>query len=345
MTIATTENNTLSLVEEQSWWTDRQIAGLRQVGIDQATDGDLLVFFHVCQRTGLDPFARQIHMVSRNAKDENDRWIKKWTIQTGIDGFRLIADRADRRDGTLREYEDAVWFDAEGNHYEVWTKATAPSAAKVVVLRNGKRFPATVMYSEYVQTKRNGDPNSMWSRMPANQLAKCAEAAALRKAYPQDLSGVYTDDEMGQADSHRVEQVPTSGLGAVLSQTSVAGGGRESDSQDADDPQVRPSATESPLLNTSSKLAKAMYAAIRDAGITKEETPGLYQQITGRQVESSKELTDDEARAVLAHLDAIKPAPICPECQQGKHQNCSGQAWDNAADEPVDCGCTHEATS
>lgn len=302
MTIATTENNTLSLAEEQSWWTERQIAGLRQVGIDQASDGDLLVFFHVCQRTGLDPFARQIHMVSRNAKDENDRWVKKWTIQTGIDGFRLIADRADRRDGTLREYEDTVWFDAEGNHYEVWTKATAPSAAKVTVLRNGKRFPATVMYSEYVQTKRNGDPNSMWARMPANQLAKCAEAAALRKAYPQDLSGVYTDDEMGQADSHHVQQQPRSGLGAVLSQTSGAEDAPDDTATSAVE-QGAP-APESPLLNTASKLAKRMFALFGEIGLTEKADRLAYvADVIGRQVGSSTEMTDADAEAVIAAIE------------------------------------------
>lgn len=295
MTIATTEQNTLTLAEDQSWWTERQIAGLRQVGIDQATDGDLLVFFHVCQRTGLDPFARQIHMVSRNTKDENDRWVKKWTIQTGIDGFRLIADRADRRDGTMREYEETLWADAEGNWTEVWTKATAPTAAKVTVIRNGKRFPATVLYREYVQTKRNGDLTSMWARMPANQLAKCAEAAALRKAYPQDLSGLYAAEEMAQADSHHVAQESRGGLSAVL--------GDEAQTTDT-------TPAESPLLDTKSKLAKAMYAAINEAGITKDETPGLYQQVTGREVASSKELTDDEARAVLDHLNSIIDQPF-----------------------------------
>ena len=218
MTISTTESATLTLAEDQSWWSERQIAGLRQVGIEGATQGDLLIFFHVCQRTGLDPFARQIHMVSRNQK-EGDRWVKKWTIQTGIDGYRLVADRADHRDGTMREYEDTLWCDAEGNWSDVWLKATAPTAAKVTVVRNGKRFPAVALYREFVQTKRDGNPNSMWSNMPANQLAKCAEALALRKAYPQDLSGIYTDDEMAQADGHRVEQAPQGGLGAVLNQT------------------------------------------------------------------------------------------------------------------------------
>lgn len=298
MTIATTETNTLALAEDQSWWTERQIAGLRQVGIDQATDGDLLVFFHVCQRTGLDPFARQIHMVGRNAKDENDRWVKKWTIQTGIDGFRLIADRADRRDGTMREYEETLWADAEGNWTEVWTKATTPTAAKVTVIRNGKRFPATVLFREYVQTKRNGEPNSMWARMPANQLAKCAEAAALRKAYPQDLSGLYADEEMAQADSHHVTQEPKRGLGAVLSQ------GHESDEQ---------APTESPYLNTSSALARRMFALFGEIGLKEKPDRLAYvADVIGREVGGSAEMTDADAEAVIAAIERDLAQPFAP---------------------------------
>lgn len=217
--VATHTGSGLALDAGQDWWNERQKKGLEQLGLGQAGQGDLLVFFHVAQRTGLDPFARQIHMVSRNAKDENDRWVKKWTIQTGIDGFRLIADRADRREGTKREYLDTEWCDAEGNWSDVWLKVTAPTAAKVTILRDGRKFSHTVLFREYVQTKRNGDPTGMWNKMPANQLAKCAEAGALRKAYPQDLSGMYTDDEMGQADNvPAAAPGQTRGLGTVLTQ-------------------------------------------------------------------------------------------------------------------------------
>jgi hypothetical protein len=56
------------------------------------------------------------------------------------------------------------------------------------------------LYREYVQRKKDGTPNRMWATMPAAMLAKCAEALALRKAFPQELAGIYSDAEMEQAE-------------------------------------------------------------------------------------------------------------------------------------------------
>lgn len=129
-----------------------------------------------------------------------------------------------------------------------------------------------------------------YKKQPGTMLQWRAITAAARLACPEALYGVaYTPDEM--TDIPGAVDRP-SGLASILH-------GDEA-----------PEAPESPLLNTSSKLAKAMYAAIRDAGIDKEETPGLYQQVTGRVVGSSKELTDDEARAVLDHLKDIVEHPF-----------------------------------
>jgi phage recombination protein Bet len=205
----------LALDPGQTHWTPEQDAALAQIGIVDASDPDKQVFLHVCQRKGLDPFARQIHMIGRMERQQapDGEWVrvKKWTIQTGIDGFRLIADRADRRDHTRRTYGDMLWYDREGNPRPVWTARTPPAAAVCIIVRDGQQYPGVASYDEYVQTKANGDPNSMWARMPSNQLMKCAEALALRRAYPEDLSGIYTDDEMGQADNPTpptVVQVP-----------------------------------------------------------------------------------------------------------------------------------------
>lgn len=200
--IAVQEHSTaLSIREDQFAFSPDQVAALKQLGVDQATDGDLSVFFHQAKQTGLDPFAKQIYMIGRNAKLDDGSWGKKYTIQTGIDGYRLIARRAAKKEHESLGYGDTLWCGEDGQWRDVWLARTHPSAAKVTVIRDGQQFAAVALWNEYVQTTRDGSPNSMWSKMGANQLAKCAEALALRKAYPQDLSGIYTSDEMGQSEN------------------------------------------------------------------------------------------------------------------------------------------------
>lgn len=190
----------LAIADGQTGWTAQQLSTLEQLGVAGAGEGDLAVFFHQSVRTGLDPFAKQIYMIARWSSEGT-----KWTIQTGIDGYRLIARRAASASHEVLEYEDTMWCGPDGRWRDVWLSDKPPAAAKVTVLRNGGRFPAIALWNEYVQTKRDGSPTAMWSSRGAGQLAKCAEALALRKAFPQDLSGIYTDEEMGQADA-RAEQ-------------------------------------------------------------------------------------------------------------------------------------------
>lgn len=181
--VATTASTAIAIRADQQYWDDKQMAALRQIGCGEAPAGDLAVFFHQAKRTGLDPFSRQMYMIGRQGR---------WNIQTSIDGFRVVAQRSGQYAGQAGPFwcgEDGVWKD-------VWLGAKAPSAAKVGVYRAGFAEPlwAVARYSEYAA----GGP--MWTKMPATMIAKCAEALALRKAFPQDLSGLYTAEEMDQVD-------------------------------------------------------------------------------------------------------------------------------------------------
>lgn len=188
----------LALRSDQHQFNDQQSAALRQLGLGDVPTGDLAVFLHVAQRTGLDPFSRQIHMIARWDSQSNSN---KYTIQTGIDGLRIIADRRPEYRGQV----GPQWCGDDGQWREFWVGSEPPVAARVGVLREGWNEAAwgVAMFREYAQTKRNGDLTQMWASKGALMLAKCAEAAALRKAFPHDMAGVVTPEEMERDDNAR----------------------------------------------------------------------------------------------------------------------------------------------
>jgi phage recombination protein Bet len=189
----------LAIRPDQTSWTPEQSAVLQQSGIsDDVTAAELAGFLHLCQRTELDPFSRQIYLIGR--KDKKAGRVV-FTPQTGIDGYRVVARRATAKSGGTFGYEDTLWCDKDGRWRDVWLPDSPPAAVKVTVLRDGQKYSAVALYREYVQTGWESKPIGLWGKMPASQLAKCAEALALRKAFPHDLAGVYTAEEMAQADN------------------------------------------------------------------------------------------------------------------------------------------------
>jgi len=152
-----------------------------------ATDEELKLFLYVCKIRGLDPLARQIHAIKRYSGDQ-----LQMTLQVGIDGYRVIAERT----GSYAGNDDST-FGPEVQ--EPWGKRPEWATATIWKMVSGQRFAfaATARWAEYFPSHEKSQ--FFWKKMPYGQLAKCAEALALRKAFPNDLSGVYTHEEMQQA--------------------------------------------------------------------------------------------------------------------------------------------------
>ena len=109
----------LTITNEQDTWSRAQLAALFQLGVQNAQPADLAVFLHQCQRTGLDPFSRQIYLIERRQKQGNE-YVSKQTIQVGIDGFRLIARRAADRNHELFSEPETLWCGEDGVWHDVW---------------------------------------------------------------------------------------------------------------------------------------------------------------------------------------------------------------------------------
>jgi phage recombination protein Bet len=195
---------------DSSKWDDREKALIEAAGLtSQRGNGPktfaprpvVEAFLIQCQRTGLDPFARQIYCIQRAGK---------WQTQVSIDGARLVAERSGEYEGQTAPQ----WSDDGRNWFDAWigdAPGAHPRFARVGVYRRGFREALTVVarwesYAVYQDEWKNGAKtgnqvlSAMWAKMPDLMLAKVAEMLALRKAFPHDLSGLYSTEEMQQAD-------------------------------------------------------------------------------------------------------------------------------------------------
>lgn len=197
-TAMTTVQNNPTAVALADQWTREKLDLLKRTVAAGTSNDEFDLFCEVARSSGLNPFQRQIYAIMRQEsyKDERGNWQKrqKMTIQTGIDGYRLIAARTGLHAGT----SDAVYGPKDANGYPEWATVVVRK-----ILPNGAiaEFTATARWAEYVQTNKEGKPSGQWPKMPFLMLGKCAEALALRKSFPAELSGVYTSEEMSQAES------------------------------------------------------------------------------------------------------------------------------------------------
>lgn len=188
-----------------------QIDLIKRTVAKGASDDELKLFIQVCKGANLNPFMKQVFLVPRWDSREGKE-IR--AIQVSIDGLRAIAEEGGAYAGNEDpEFAGEDTIVLEKNDKEV----KHPLSAKVTVYKivEGNRYPftATARWEEYYPGAKMG---FQWHVRPYLMLGKCAEALALRKAFPKLLSGMYAQEELDRSTGEsQPEQNKASGIETI----------------------------------------------------------------------------------------------------------------------------------
>lgn len=310
------------------------LAVRRMLGLEDASEGEMQLFHHICQRSGLDPFAKEVYMIGRDTevsvwvdspdtgnRRQEKRRVTKYTIQVSIHGFRRRAREIAAALGVTYKSDQPMWCGDDGQWREVWPEKAAPTAAKFTVYRDGEPNTFVAHYTEFVQESGQGSnrgPNSMWSKMPRNQLRKCAEVNAIQMAFPDQLGGLVYDEAAQPTviDGEVVEErqaPPQRARGASRLRERAAEAAAEAAGEQAE-PAADSGEGEKPMTEAArQKWLNRMFQLLA-AGDTRE--PDEQRIVIASLTEADElpghrdEMTDAQLRAIVTQLNAWEKAEV-----------------------------------
>jgi phage recombination protein Bet len=164
-------------------FTAEQRQMIRDTYASGASDAEFSVLMEIAKVRHLNPLLRQIFFVKRW---DGDKRREVWAPQVSIDGLRTIAQRTGLYDGQ----DEPEFAEDQGGKL---------TFCRVRVYRKdwSRAAVGVAHWGEYAAKKKDGTLTKFWAEKPHIMLAKCAEALALRKAFPEDTAGLYVPEEMG----------------------------------------------------------------------------------------------------------------------------------------------------
>ena len=157
-----------------------------------ATDQEVLYFIELCKAQKLNPFVRDAYLVKYGSQPAQiivgkDVFLKKAGENPNFNGLKAGIVVVDKN-GDVKEREGSLKVPGDeliGGWCEVYLK--------------NRKYPTKCLVSldEYIQKKKDGTVNSMWSSKPCTMIRKVAQSQALREAFPNELRGLYEKEEMG----------------------------------------------------------------------------------------------------------------------------------------------------
>lgn len=283
--------------------SQEQVDLLQRTVCKDHTPDEIQLFMQYCQAKGLDPFGREIYSIKRSGRV---------TFQISIDALRMKAEDTNEYNG-----QETHWCDENGKWVDVWVSALPPFAARVSVYRKGidKPFVGIALWTEY----KPADNDFIWKKMPSNQLAKCAEAIALRKAFPRKLGGLYAGEEMEQADKAGTSKPKIAMPKAVSKHTETEAVSSDIEDEFSEAPSeyteppigmdsegVAAMDAQKPLDAPKSKFFAQLHKVVREKKVDQDKMKRSMKALFG--VESSKELSDKQCSDLikLVEKDGIK---------------------------------------
>ncbi len=191
-------SNTKELVVNNNYGIDQSIwSTLKNSIYPGAKDESIAMAWEYCLAAKLDILQKPVHIVPMNVMNSVYRKYEfRDVVMPGIGLYRIQAARSGQYVGiTAPEFGEEVTSTLDGVTvtYPAWCRITVKRAIGNFIAE----FTAVELWRENYATKKDSvAPNTMWKKRPFGQLAKCAEAQALRKGFQEFVTQQPTAEEM-----------------------------------------------------------------------------------------------------------------------------------------------------